>query len=99
MSRNNDRHEDLGYKWYAVVCVTLQSQVGCWASRSGVQWIDHRSGSPVPRSDCIGGIRGYVDIAREWGVDLTMGFKLAWIAVPTAGWIWMTGVDSNHTTS
>ena len=31
-------------------------------------------GSPVPRSDCIG----------EWRVDLTMGFKLAWVAVPTA---------------
>ena len=57
---------------------------GCWASRSGVQWVDHRSGSPVPRSDCIGDIPGYVDGASEWGVDLTMDFKLAWIAVPTA---------------
>ena len=54
------------------------------SSQEWGQWIDHRSGSPVPRSDCIGGIPGYVDIASEWEVDLTMGFKLAWMAVPTA---------------
>ena len=38
----------------------------------------------VPRSDCIGDIPGQVDSASKWGVDLTMGCKLAWIAVPTA---------------
>ena len=27
---------------------------------------------------------GYIDSASEWRVDLTMGFKLAWVAVTTA---------------
>ena len=55
-------------------CMVLQGQVD----------VDHRSGSPVPRSDCICDIPGYVEGASEWGVDLTMGFRLAWVAVPTA---------------
>ena len=74
--------------WIQVVssCVycTAEPKCGRRASRSGIQWINHRSGSLVPRSDCIGGIPGYVEDASEWGVDLTMGFKLARIAVPTA---------------
>ena len=67
-----------GKQLYVLYC---RAKVWMLSSRSGVQWIDHRSGSPVPRSDCIGDIPGYVEGASEWGVDLTMGFKLAWIAV------------------
>ena len=74
--------------WIQVVssdCIVLQNRVDVeLAGVAGVQWIGHRSGSPVPRSDCIDDVPGYFDIASEWGVGLTRRLKLAWIAVPTA---------------
>ena len=45
---------------------TAEPRCGGWPSRSGGQWIDPRSGSPVPRSDCMGDIPGYVEGASEW---------------------------------
>ena len=51
----------------------------------GAEFNDSITGvGPVPRCDCNDGIPGYVEGASEWGVDLTIGFKLAWVAVPTA---------------